>query len=140
MKKLLKKFFETIAYLCGKIFSRPNKLTKGNTMFNYPGDFPFTEAKNVIDIVRSGNLMDKKESLAHDAWVVQGYAQSMLIGTPTALAAQATNLKTAEIEPLAALEKVVADAESGTINAQIAIPWAIILKYVIELLLQLLDD
>ena len=140
MKKLLEKFLEIITYLIQLIF-KPNKLTKENTkMFNYPGDFPFTEAKNVIDIVRSGNLMDKKESLAHDAWVVQGYAQSMLIGTPTALAAQAVDLKATEIEPLAALEKVVADAASGTINAQIAIPWAIILKYVIKLLLQLLDD
>jgi len=120
---------------------RPNSL-KGNTeMFAYPKDFPLVEAKNVIDIVRSGDLLGQKEALAHDAWVVQGYVQSMLIGqAPSVLAAQAADLKNDNIEPLAALERVVADTESGSLSAQIAIPWKTILKYVIEILLSLLEE
>jgi len=102
-------------------------------MFAYPSAFPLVEIKNVIDIVRSGDLISQKEALAHDAWVVQGYAQSMLIGAPTtAMSAQDA------IDPLEALEKAAAAAESDTPTAQISIPWAVIAKYVTELLLQIL--
>jgi hypothetical protein len=140
--KTISRFFLWCVYKCIG-WAEPETSPKGNPKmsFAYPTDFPIMEAKNVIDVIRSGDLLGQKEALAHDAWVVQGYAQSMLIGTPeSTLASQAADLKNAEMEPLAALEKVVADAESGAISSQIAIPWMLIAKYAIEILLKLLEE
>lgn len=93
---------------------------------SYPDGIPYSEIKAVLDIVRSGNLKASAASLAYNAWVVQGYAQKMVFGDPTMLlSAQSA------ADPLEVLNKI-AESE-GQLEAQLSIPWDVILKYAAQL-------
>lgn len=101
-------------------------------MFAYPIEFPYQEIKNVVAIVRSGEIVANRQVLVHDIWVVQGYAQHTIIGAP----AETVNAQSVE-DPLSLLEKAAAQAEGDTVTAQFAIPWGVIAKYLAELLLKI---
>jgi len=101
----------------------------------YPVDFPLPELKNIINIVRNNEIAAKKEDFAHDVWWVQGYAQSKLVGAPPELVAQAA--KAAKLEPVALLEKIVADHEAVKAQGLVDnIPWKQFLAWALQ---QLLD-
>ena len=40
---------------------------------NYPESLPLTEIKNVLDIVKTGDIKGRVQDLMHNAWVLQGY-------------------------------------------------------------------
>ena len=115
-------------------------------MTPYPADLPVLETRNVINIARSGEIASKKAEFAHDLWVVQGYAQSRLLGeTSFNLSSQSApetccggNCTSAQsvCDPLAEMEKVLAQAEG--ISAQALIDWKAILKFAAEKLLEYL--
>jgi predicted metallopeptidase len=90
-------------------------------MFAYPDSF-IDELKNVVNIVRSGDVMEQKEALVHDAWVVQGYAQKMIVGDPGIVG------EVVEQDPLNVLESVaetVDSEEPGKVSA-VPIPWTLV--------------
>lgn len=99
-----------------------------NIDVKYPIALPLAEAQNVIAIVRSESILANLPALAHDLWVIQGYAQGQILGNPALTAYAAPDGSTG----LSELEKAVAEAK-GTV-AQGAISWVLILKWVIELL------
>jgi hypothetical protein len=102
-------------------------------MSKYPVDFPMAEVSNVINIVRSGQLADKKEEFAHDAWWVQGYAQSQVFSLgilPFSVAP--------DVDPVEALEMVM-QAQSVP-SPQGAVPWDQILFWAISELLKLIKN
>ena len=76
-------------------------------MFAYPSDLPLVEIKNIVTIAKSGDVWAQKQLLLHDAWVVQGYAQKMVVGEPTG-----ARLQAADQDPLVVLQKLVDDTES----------------------------
>ncbi len=101
----------------------------------YPTDLPLVEIQNVISIVRSGEVKEMFKDLAHDVWIIQGYAQGMLIGKPDggfSLAAQA------DFDAIATLEKLAAD-DGADLSAQAAIPWDLILAWALELLREIFE-
>lgn len=99
-----------------------------NDNVKYPIILPLAEAQNVIAIVRSGAITGNLASLAHDLWVIQGYAQGQILGNP-ALAAYAAS---PDGDGLAELEKAVAEASGAA--SQGAISWALILRWVIQII------
>jgi len=105
-------------------------------MFAYPIEFPYQEIKNVVAIVRSGEIVANRQVLVHDIWVVQGYAQHTIIGAPAEVATPTVSAQSVE-DPLSLLEKAAAQAEGDTVTAQFAIPWGVIAKYLAELLLKI---
>lgn len=105
-------------------------------MVEYPREFPITEIRNVVSAVRSGTVKDNLSDFAHDLWVLQGYAQYSIIGEggPT-LSIQSAPEDVCAVEEL---EKL-ADSE-GSISAQSAIPWELILQWALKKLLEELSS
>ena len=105
----------------------------------YPTDLPLLEIQNVISIIRNGEVKTKFKDFAHDLWIVQGYAQGMIIGKPEGdfnlLTAQAAD----DFDPVATLEKLCAD-DGNAVSAQAAIPWGLILSWALKLLQEIFDE
>lgn len=105
----------------------------------YPVDFPLDEIKSVIDMVRNRSIRDNVNDFAHAVWVIQGYAQRTLLGESSpnfAFAAQ----DAPGTDAITELEKVVSQAESGSVSAQMAVPWGMIIQWLIKELLVALAD
>lgn len=100
----------------------------GEKAMDYPTTFPLEEAKHVITAIRAGTVGSELATLAKDVWTIQGYAMSMLIGNP--VSSQAV-----EVDPVAALEKVVASHENGA-TAQAVINWSQVAQWAANLLIQ----
>lgn len=97
----------------------------------YPETFPLDSIREIVNVVRSGDIKSQASILAFNVWQVQGYAQKTLIGDPdvpvSLLRAQAApDGKTA----LEHLEALLSDEPT----TQTMIPWHLILPYLYELL------
>ena len=109
---------------------------KGDIMTSYPSDLPLSEIKDIITIIRAGEISAKKAEFVHSLWVVQGYAQSCIVGSPTVVTIQA-----GEEDPVTLLEKAITTAENNQLTAQgfkeilSKIDWAIVLQWVVKLLI-----
>lgn len=107
-------------------------------MVAYPTDLPLAEIKNIVAIVRAGEIAAKKADFAHDVWIVQGYAQSRILGDPSISLISSQASKDCE-DPVALLEKIV--ASSNTVSAQglkdvlSNVDWATILQWAVKILL-----
>lgn len=103
-------------------------------MFEFPANFPIAECKMLVNSVRSEQQIPKEE-LIRAAWVVQGYVLSQLCGTPTLTIGAQT-----KADPVVALEKAIARAESHELVAQSNISWATVLLWIWDLLKLALKD
>lgn len=99
---------------------------------SYPTSIPFSEIKTILEIVKSGNIKAGATSLAYNAWIVQGYAQSCVFGDPSMLLSRQS-----AADPVDVLEKLA--ASEGQVEAQLSIPWDVILKYTAQLVLTALQ-
>lgn len=99
---------------------------------SYPSSIPFAEMKTMLEIVKSGNIKASTASLAYNAWIVQGYAQSCLFGEPNMLLSNQS-----AADPIDVLEKLVASEDQ--LDAQLSIPWDVVLKYATQLVLAALQ-
>lgn len=95
---------------------------------SYPEDWPVVDIRTLWEIVRSGDMAARKQELALSAWVVQGYAQSQLIGNP---GDNTGPIWSTEATPEHVLESMV--ISEGIEAAKI--PWAVILKFLLEKIL-----
>jgi len=104
---------------------------------SYPTDLPLVEIQNVVSIIRGGEVKEKFSDFAHDLWLVQGYAQGMIIGKPESnfslMSAQA------EFDAVAELEKV-SNQDENALTAQAAIPWGLIMMWALDLLKKVLEE
>jgi len=101
----------------------------------YPSSIPFAEIRQVLDIAKSGNVKESAALLAYNIWVVQGYAQNQLFGNPPLLMKE--NVESDE-NGLEVLEKLA--ASEGSFDPQVSIPWGVVLRYMVQLTITLLDD
>jgi D-serine deaminase-like pyridoxal phosphate-dependent protein len=90
---------------------------------DYPSAVPMDELLNAINLVKSGEFGSNVSTLAHDLWVVQGYAQNALIGAPVSTQSASAVFDECD-EELCKVQKV-ADYLSGP-SAQAAIPTEIL--------------
>ena len=97
---------------------------------NYPESLPLTEIKNVLDIVKTGDIKGRVQDLMHNAWVLQGYLQKQMIGNPSNLLLA----KQSSEDPVAVLENVISQADSSELVAQISVPWSIVLPWLLKLI------
>lgn len=109
---------------------------------DYPQSIPLNEIKIVIDLVRNGQVKSNLSAFAKNLWVVQGFAQKMLIGDGTGAAAPDFSLtaQAAHFDAVSELEKFVAKAENGEAAAQISIPWDLIIQWALKYLMDLLQE
>lgn len=98
----------------------------------YPNSIPFSEIKTMLEIVKSGNIKASANSLAYNAWIVQGYAQSCVFGDPNMLLS-----KQDVADPVNVLEKLVATEDQ--LNVQLSVPWDVVLKYAAQMILAALQ-
>ena len=61
---------------------RTNKPIRPVNNTPYPTWLPFEEIKDVVVIARAGEIVERLPDFIHALWVVQGYAQSQIIGSP----------------------------------------------------------
>lgn len=100
-------------------------------MANYPSELPLQHIKNVIKIVASGEIASEKATFAHSLWVIQGFAQNMVLGDPQVVLLSYTPTLTDD-----QAISILTNATSET-GAQVEIPWAAILIWVIQWLLSM---
>lgn len=112
-------------------------------MVEYPQSIPLLEIKSIIDVVRNGKLKEDLPTVAKSGWIVQGFAQKMLIGEPGSTPPSTPDFSLtsqSSVDIMAELEKFVAKVESGETTAQISIPWDLVAQWVLKLLLDLIQE
>ena len=125
--------------------------------YSYPDSFPYTSVSEVVRIVKSGDLASEKAAFGKHIWVVQGYAQSMLLGDPDkAKAGLDFNVigvkgeqKDIVIDLLDSLLKqhdqvgpqaLETETDQGLVKCSAGVPMAAILKWSVGQLLTLLEQ
>lgn len=114
---------------------------------DYPAELPLAEVKTLITIIKNQEIVTKKSQFAHALWVVQGFAQSKLLGTdanfdlvtqaaPESCCGGGCGAQSVQDAALAQLEKAAAAADG--LAPQALIDWKIILKFAVEKLLEYL--
>lgn len=97
--------------------------------FNYPQTFPVDCIQELIAIIRAGTYRQNAQPLAHAAWTVQGYVQSLALGAPApvvvgadaaAIRAQLTELQSALAAPAIGAEPGAA-ALSGNLLLELVV-------------------
>ncbi len=98
-------------------------------MVDYPTSIPIGEVTQVISLIKNKTVGDNLKLFAQCVWNIQGYAQYCLLGdgSPGFIVQSAKGQ-----DPLAELEKLTADG----VSAQVAIPWELIVKYLLDELLK----
>ena len=99
----------------------------------YPTIFPIIEIKKIVEIIRGGQVSENIAELAHAIWVVQGYAQGMILGDASPLSAP---VDVENFDAVATLEKM---ADEGA-TAQMAVPWELIIKWALGYLAKLIEE
>lgn len=119
-------------------------------MSSYPKDFPLSTALEIISTVKSGQIKANRAKIAHDLWLLQGYAQLTIIGDPdvdvlaSTLPPEDTKnvsdifIFSAQADPIDVLQRVCDDSQSpDNISAQSDIPWAELFKWAVGELIKI---
>lgn len=127
----------------------------------YPESFPISNVQNIVAAFRGGSINDDIGQFAFDVWVVQGYGQKAVMGSPsigiqsssescdspcdkgeaccskeTAVDSETVCDVDAQCEmALQALEDSVSDKP----NPQMAIPWSIIIPFLLKELMKRIE-
>lgn len=113
----------------------PPFIMRSNSM-HYPEEFPLEEIKTIIAAVKGGKVKEEFQNLAHSAWVVQGYAQANIIGSPGSednpTDAVGSQSASEDFDPIGHLEAMVAAHESGELTAQSLGSMDFILNWVVD--------
>ena len=113
-------------------------------MSAYPTELPLEQIKSLISILRANEVAAKKAEFAHSLWVVQGYAQSKLIGNEDSfvLVSQSAPCCGGGCDQVTLDEKALAELEKAaapdSLSAQAIIDWKTILKFAAEKLIEYL--
>lgn len=103
----------------------------------YPDLFPIESVKQIVTIVKSGTIKEQVSPFAFHVWVIQGYAQKQVLGTPDGGASIMTTQKSASLESALSMLELLASDEPKT---QASVDWSLILPYLFQLLKDVLDD
>jgi hypothetical protein len=103
---------------------------------SYPQSFPFTNIQRVISLYRQGSIKDNVDQFAFDVWVIQGYGQKAILGSPQVAKIQSEDQAVTEELVVQYLEKSVSEEPS----AQSMIPWSIIIPFLVRELLKYLEN
>lgn len=108
----------------------------------YPEKFPKHCIKELVKIVRDGQILERKEEFALHAWNVQGYAQSMIVGAPDDQTWGEMPELTDE-EACKVLEDCCEDEEKKEADPEaksaLPIPWPMLAAWVIKLIMKWLS-
>jgi hypothetical protein len=104
---------------------------------NYPEQLPVNEIRFVVDAIRKNEVKTNAQEFGRSLWVVQGYAQRMIIGSPTPVKRDPIFGIFASYDGLPDLEKCLETADYST---RASLPWNLILYWLLQLLMELSKD
>lgn len=102
----------------------------------YPDIFPLDSIREIVNVVRSGDIKSQASVVAFHVWNVQGYAQKTFIGDPDVPVSLLSTQSADGFTALEHLENMISDEP----QAQSMIPWPMILSYLLKLMQDLLDN
>lgn len=103
---------------------------------SYPTEIPIDCVREIIRIVREGELLTERAAFAQHAWNVQGYLQRVLLGEPQPVIGGASPTDDSALAALRALEQqAMAQAEGNTVRA-LPVPVALLLRWLVEKMLE----
>lgn len=112
----------------------------------YPAEFPIDNIRGIVDGVRNGNISENLDKFGYDVWVVQGFAQKALLGDPNADGGGDGGdgpgfvlMSAADVDDEAALQALESLASDAP-QAQVDIPWDLILSFLFKLLEEWLSN
>jgi len=112
----------------------------------YPGSFPFDSLKSVITILKGDDVIAHKAELAKHIWLIQGYAQSQLLGDPSGLSVIGALAAEPPGDPLLTVLENVAAAHEASYSAELPtksslpLPLEFLLQWALKELLSLLAE
>jgi hypothetical protein len=105
---------------------------------DYPKELPLECARELVRMVRRGDLVRERASFAKHVWNVQGYVQKLALGEPTDLAFPFQSLPTDE-EAAQSLEMLTEEVAEGSEFARgLGLPAGILLRWLLARLLEVL--
>ena len=106
-------------------------------MSEYPDNFPLDSIREIVNIVRSGDLKSQASTFAFHIWIVQGYGQKTFIGSPDVpVSLLKVQSAPTDSDPLVCLEAMLSDDPTP----QSLVPWNVLLPYLMKLLEELLTN
>jgi hypothetical protein len=120
-------------------------------MAAYPQDFPLAESIEVVKILRKNEVKQKLPLFARNVWTLQGFAMKSTIGDPDSPVTAPSDgnllppiipdpslfaIKPDGFDPVEALDKLNAAFSGNDVQAQVTVPWKLILKWALEELVQ----
>lgn len=110
----------------------------------YPAELPLEAIKEVVRIVQGGTVAQEKAAFGKNVWIVQGYAQSRVLGDPDQLTLMASP-QVGEDALVGILNQIVAHAESAPTPqaidpALLTVPLELLLQWAVKQLLKLLEQ
>lgn len=119
-------------------------------MVAYPSDLPMSEVQSIVWAVKNGTVGDNKAEFLHNVWVVQGFVQSKVFGSPNlavALSAESCDGGCNDdcggsCDGLGILEEVANSDAGGSVTAQglndlvSKVDWATVLTWLLKLAIE----
>jgi hypothetical protein len=105
-------------------------------MIAYPDTLPLEEIKTILSIAKNNSFVGRMPEFMQCVWTVQGYAQKQMFGSESnSLLLRSSNA----VDPIAVLEQLASQADSGDFTAQVSIPWSVVLPWLLKLAAQALE-
>lgn len=133
---------------------------------SYPSSFPLVNIQSVVNTLRNKTVKDDIDQFAYDVWVIQGYGQKAILGSPQ-IGAQSSSEPcdspcdspcdkgeaccskeaVADLEAVCGIDtqcevalQALEESISETPNTQMAIPWSIIIPFLLKELLKRYEE
>ena len=113
---------------------------------SYPSDFPLEQIKHLIAMIQEGTIYDQIDHFAFDAWNVQGFVQSIVLGQPDVHLSYTPNAE--QMAALQDLDAALPKAKEMQAPAGEALPpaygsilpWITLIMQIIEVLKKVFPD
>lgn len=103
----------------------------------YPREVPIECIRELIGLLRGGDVWGRRSAFAKHLWTVQGYVQRLWLGEPISVMGEAEVLS--DDEACAALEGWLEQArESSVADPGMNLPSRVLLRWLVTKLLELL--
>jgi hypothetical protein len=109
-------------------------------MAAYPTEMPLFELRQVLQIVRSGEIAAQKSEFAKNLWWIQGYAQKLVLGDGVVSMQSVGEALPADTKPEEVLEKLISSGESGIVSQSLNPMWMWLIGYAAQMLADYLNN
>jgi hypothetical protein len=104
----------------------------------YPTELPVECVRELVRIVRRGEIARERAAFAQHAWNVQGYVQRMVIGEAVSVVGEAMPLPTDERATTELLGLVEESCEDEGVARGLGLPATLLLRWLLSKLIEAL--